>query len=158
MGVRERLRELGLEIPMAPPPVANYISAIQSGSLLFTAGSLPRRDGAIVYAGCVGQELTAEEGYQAARLATLTCLGAIQGLLGDLERVIRIIKVTGYISSTPGFFDQPQVLNGASDLLVQIFGERGRHARSAVGVAQLPGNAAVEVELIIEVEPASSSG
>lgn len=149
-----RLRELGLTLPPAPAPVAAYVPAVQSGDLVFTSGQIPVRDGRVVYAGKVGADLTPEEGYEAARLCALNALAAVRALLGGLERVEQVVKVVGYVNSAPGFTGQPQVVNGASELLLAVFGEAGRHARAAVGVAELPLNSAVEVELVVRVRPA----
>lgn len=158
MTVAQRLAELGLTLPTPPAPVASYVPAVRTGNLLFIAGQLPRGEMGLI-TGKLGAPLSIEEGYVAARHATLNALaiighelaGPAQTPLEGLERVSRIVKVTGYINSAPGFTQQPQVLNGASDLLVALFGDQGRHARVAVGVSELPLNAAVEVELIVEI-------
>lgn len=146
-----RLRELGLELPPAPAPVAAYVPAVRCGDLVFTSGQIPVREGRVVYAGKVGADLTPEEGYQAARLCALNALAVVRALVGGLDRVDQVVKVVGYVNSAPGFTGQPQVVNGASELLQAVFGEAGRHARSAVGVSDLPLNSAVEVELIVRV-------
>ena len=156
MKVEERLKEMGLELPAAPQPVANYVPAVQTGSLVFVSGHGPRRDGANVYTGKVGRDLTTQQGYEAARLVMLNCLSSLKGVIGDLDRVQRVVKLLGMVNCTEDFREQPQVINGASDLLVELFGDRGRHARSAVGMQSLPGgpdgSIAVEIEMIVEVE------
>ena len=156
MKVEERLREMGLELPAQPRPVANYVPAVQTGNLVFVSGHGPRRDGANAYTGKVGRDLTTQQGYEAARLVMLNCLSSLKGVIGDLDRVQRIVKLLGMVNCTEDFREQPQVINGASDLLVELFGDRGRHARSAVGMQSLPGSAdgsiAVEIEMIVEIE------
>lgn len=152
MSAEARLRELGIELPTPPAPVANYVRAVQTGNLVFVSGHGPTRDGKPVYVGKLGRDLTVEEGYQAARLVMLNCLASLKALIGDLDRVKRVVKLLGMVNSAPDFGDQPKVINGASDLLVELFGERGRHARSAVGMAALPMGIAVEIEMIVEVE------
>lgn len=149
----QRLTALGLNLPAAPKPVANYVPAVLAGELLFLSGVLPSRDGQVVVLGKVGRDLTAEQGAEAARMAILNALAIIRAELGTLDRVRRIVRLTGYVASASGFEQQPSVMNGASDVLVQIFGESGRHARVAVGVAELPRNAAVEMDLIVQVTP-----
>jgi len=147
------LKRLGLTLPATPTPVANYVRAVQAGNLLFLAGHLPSEEGRVVV-GKLGRELSADDGYQAARLAALNCLSSARAHLGSLKRVKRVVKIVGLVRSTDGFTDQPRVLNGCSDLLVEIFGESGRHARSAIGVNELPLGAAVEIEMVLEVGPA----
>ncbi len=152
MDVEQRLRDMGLQIPDVAAPVAAYIPGVRTGNLLFTSGQLPTVKGELKSAGHVGSEVTPEEAYEAARLACLNCLGVIKAELGDLSRVKQVVKVTGFVSSDPDFTGQPQVVNGVSELLVQLFGERGKHARAAVGMASLPLGASVEVEMIVEFE------
>ncbi|MDF0666582.1 MAG: RidA family protein [Nitrospira sp.] len=147
----DRLKELGLILPAPPKPVANYVPVIRVGDLLFLSGVLPSRDGQLVMTGKLGGDLTVQQGVEAARMAALNGLSIIRSEAGLLDRVKRIVKMVGYIASAPGFTDQPQVLNGASDLLVSVFGEAGRHARVAVGAAELPCMAPVEIELIVEL-------
>jgi enamine deaminase RidA (YjgF/YER057c/UK114 family) len=147
----EKLRELGLTLPAPPKPVANYVPAVRVGDLLFLSGVLPSRDGQLIVTGKLGESLTVEQGMEAARVAVLNGLSIIRSQAGSLDRVKQIVKMVGYIASAPGFTDQPQVLNGASDLLVSVFGEAGRHARVAVGAAELPRQAPVEIELIVEL-------
>jgi enamine deaminase RidA (YjgF/YER057c/UK114 family) len=152
MGVKERLAELGLALPEPPAAAANYVPWVRSGDLIFLSGHVPNRaGGGLAYTGKVGGNLTLEEGYAAARFVTLNLLATLQAAAGDLDRFVRIVKVTGYVNAVAGFTDQPKVLNGCSDLLIDLFGERGRHARSAVGCADLPLGVPVEIELIAQV-------
>jgi enamine deaminase RidA (YjgF/YER057c/UK114 family) len=152
MRVEAKLNELGLDLPPTPQPAANYVGAVLSGHLLFVAGHGPIRDGNIAYAGKVGKDLSVEQGYEAARLVALNCLASAKAALGDLDRIKRVVKLLGMVNCTEDFGDQPKVINGASDLLVQLFGDAGRHARSAVGMQALPFGIAVEIEMILEVE------
>ena len=149
--VGDRLRELGYELPSIPNPAGSYIPATSTGSLLFTAGQLPFEEGRLRYTGKVGKDVSIEEAKEAARLCALNALAAVEAKTDSLEKVRQIVKVTGYVASAAGFNDQPEVINGASDFLGEVFGERGTHARSAVGVAELPLGAPVEVELIVEL-------
>ena len=149
--VRDRLKELGYELPSVPNPAGSYVPATSAGSLLFTAGQLPLEDGQLRYTGKVGKDVSVEEAKEASRLCTLNALAAVEAEAGSLENVRRVVKVTGYVNSAAGFNRQPEVINGASNLLGEVFGERGTHARSAVGVAELPLDAPVEVELIVEL-------
>ena len=146
----ERLRELGLTLPAVAVPAGAYVPARRSGSLVFTAGQVPFVDGALAATGKVGAEITPEQGYDLARTCTLNALAAVDELVG-LDAVTGVVKVVGFVASAPGFTGQPGVVNGASELLGAVFGEAGRHARSAVGVAELPLGAPVEVELVVEV-------
>jgi len=152
MRIEKRLEELGIKLPEAPKPVAAYIPALKSGGLLYTAGQIPLAGGVLQFKGKVGQDLSLEEGYQAARLCTINGLAAAKGVLGDLDQIKRVVKVVVYVNSAPGFDQQPKVANGASELLQAIFGEAGQHVRSAVGVSELPLGAAVEVELVLETD------
>lgn len=147
-----KVKELGIELPEAPKPVGSYVPAVRTGSLIFSSGQLPLTGGRLAYQGKVGGDLSEEEGYRAAQICALNCLGAVKKVAGTLDNIARIVKVTGYVNSAPGFSGQPLVINGASDLLVKIFGEAGYHARSAVGVSELPLGAAVELEIIIELK------
>jgi len=147
----ERLAELGLSLPAVPIPVAAYLPATRFDDLVFTSGQLPTVDGALIATGRVGAEVSPEEAYACARTAALNALAAVADHTGDLDVITRVIKVVVYVASAPGFTSQPQVANGASELLAAVFGEAGRHARSAVGVTSLPLNAPVEVELVVEV-------
>jgi enamine deaminase RidA (YjgF/YER057c/UK114 family) len=146
----ERLRELGLALPTVAAPAGAYIPARRAGSLVFTAGQVPFVDGVLAATGKVGAEVTPEQGYDLARTCALNALAAVDGLVG-LDAVVGVVKVVGFVASAPGFTGQPGVVNGASDLLGAVFGEAGRHARSAVGVAELPLGAPVEVELVVEI-------
>lgn len=145
-----RLIELGIVIPEVATPVASYVPAQTTGNLLYTAGQLPFVDGALAKTGKVGAEVSANEATDMARTCALNALAAAQSVLGSLDRITKIVKVNGFVASTPDFIGQPGVLNGASELLGEIFGDVGKHARAAVGVATLPLDAPVEVELIIE--------
>lgn len=151
MSFDAKLKALNIELPMAPKPVANYVPVVRAGDLLFLSGVLPSRDGQLILTGKLGQGITIEQGMEAAKVAALNALAIVRGEVGSLDKVKRIVKMVGHIASAPGFTDQPQVLNGASDLLVQIFGETGKHARVAVGAAELPRQAPVEIELIVQV-------
>lgn len=153
MSFDAKLKALHIELPMAPKPVANYVPVVRAGDLLFLSGVLPSRDGQLILTGKLGQGITIEQGMEAAKVAALNALAIVRGEVGSLDKVKRIVKMVGHIASAPGFTDQPQVLNGASDLLVQIFGEAGKHARVAVGAAELPRQAPVEIELIVQVTP-----
>ena len=155
MEVEKKLIEMGLSLPPSPAPVANYVPAVRSGNLLFVSGHGPAllKDGKIEYIrGKLGKDLTVEQGYDAAKQVMLNILQSIKGVIGDLDKVRRIVKVLGFVNCTEDFPDQPRVINGASDLLVALYGERGRHARSAVGMQQLPFGIAVEIEMVVEVE------
>jgi enamine deaminase RidA (YjgF/YER057c/UK114 family) len=145
-----RLKELGLELPEVVPPVAAYVPAVQTGSLVYTSGQIPMAGGAMAQTGLVGGPVTPEQAKDLARTCALNALAAIDALVG-LDSVTRVVKVVGFVASAPGFTGQPAVVNGASELLGEVFGDAGRHARSAVGVAALPLDAPVEVELIVEV-------
>jgi enamine deaminase RidA (YjgF/YER057c/UK114 family) len=147
-----KLKELKLQIPDVPKPVAAYIPAKQTGNLVFTAGQLPMVNGELISKGLLGQDVDIDEANKAARICTLNALAAIKGVIGDLDRIKQIVRVVGYVASVPTFTQQPAVVNGASELLLEIFGENGKHARSAVGMAVLPLNASVEIELTVEVE------
>jgi enamine deaminase RidA (YjgF/YER057c/UK114 family) len=150
--VESKLSELKLSLPDAPKPVAAYIPAKQTGNLVFTAGQLPMVNGELISKGLLGQDVEIDEANKAARICTLNALAAIKGVIGDLDRIKQIVRVVGYVASVPTFTQQPAVVNGASELLLEIFGENGKHARSAVGMAVLPLNASVEIELTVEVE------
>ena len=151
MSVHDRLRELGIELPKLPPPVAAYVPAMIGRGLVFASGQTPTVEGKLVYMGKVGREVSREDAYAAARLAALNCVAELALVLGDLGQVRRILKLTGYVASAPGFGEQPAVVNGASELLLELWGENGRHARAAIGVSELPFDAPVEVELIAEL-------
>jgi len=149
--VEDRLAELGRVLPGVAAPVAAYVPAVRSGSYVFTSGQLPMVDGSLAAAGKVGAEVSAEDAKQLAATCALNALAAIKAEIGDLDRVRRIVKLVGFVASVPDFTGQPGVVNGASELLGEVFGEKGVHARSAVGVAVLPLDAPVEVELIVEI-------
>ena len=150
--VEAKLAELGLTLPAPPAPVANYVRAVPVGNLVFLSGHGPSRDGTFAFQGKVGAERTVEEGYEAARLVMLNVLASLKEVIGDLDRVERIVKLLGMVNCTEDFGQHPQVINGASDLLVALYGERGRHARSAVGMQSLPNGISVEIEMIVELE------
>lgn len=150
MSHRAKLSELGLELPAVVAPLASYVPAVRTGNLVYTSGQLPMVDGKLVHAGKVGAGVTLEQAADLARIAAFNALAAIDALVG-LDSVTRVVKVVGFVASAPGFTGQPAVVNGASNFLGDVFGEAGAHARSAVGVAELPLDAPVEVELIVEV-------
>lgn len=148
----EKIKELGLTLPQAPKSVANYIPTLVVSDFLFTSGTLPMKDGKVLYTGKMGeQNNTIEVGYEASKLAALNSLSAVKGIVGRLSKIRRVIKVTGYVNSSSGFTEQSKVINGASDLLVNVFGEVGKHVRSAIGVAELPLNALVEIEFVYQI-------
>ena len=149
--IESRLTELGITLPEVAAPVAAYIPAQQTGNLVFTSGQLPMRDGALMATGILGVDIEIDEAYACARQCALNALAAIKAIVGDLDRVVRIVKVTGYVASHPTFTNQPAVVNGASELLAEIFGPSAAHARSSIGMAVLPLNAPVEIELLVEV-------
>ncbi|MCP9449875.1 MAG: RidA family protein [Nitrospira sp.] len=151
MSYEAKLRDLGLTLPPPPTPVANYVPAVRVGELLFLSGVLPMRDGKLCVTGKLGETLSVEQGKEAAQTAALNALAIVKAEIDSLDRVVRVVKMIGYVASASGFTDQPQVLNGASDLLVAVFGDAGRHARVAVGAAELPRQAPVEIELIFQV-------
>jgi len=154
MRIEAKLAEMGLSLPDPPAPVGNYIGAVQTGNLLFVSGHGPRRlDDSTILAGKVGRDLTTEQAYEVAKAVMLNCLASIKRELGDLDRVRRVVKLLGMVNCTEEFVEPPKVINGASDLLVELYGEAGRHARSAVGMQQLPMNIPVEIEMIVEVAP-----
>ena len=152
MGAEDRLRELGIELPPAPAPVASYVPVVVSGGLAYVSGQVPMAEGKLLWTGKLGAELDVAAGAEAARRCALQALSALRAELGSLDRIRRIVKVSVFVASDRGFTDQPKVANGASDLLVQVFGDPGRHARAAVGVAELPLGGPVEVEVVAEVE------
>jgi len=152
MKTEKRLTDLGITLPEAPNPVANYVRAVKTGNLLFVSGHGPYNDGQTMLSGKLGKELTIEEGYKTARNVALNCLASVKAALGDLDKVKRVIKLLGMVNCTEDFKDQPKVVNGASDFLVEVFGETGKHARSAVGMQSLPNGIPVEIEMILEVD------
>ena len=147
-----RLAELGIELPPAPEPVANYVNGVRTGNLIFLAGKGPKRADGSEIRGKVDTDVSIEEGYEAARITAINQLSVLKEMLGDLRKVKRVVKVLGMVNSDPDFVQQPAVINGFSDLIVEVFGERGRHARAAVGMASLPRGQSVEIEMIVEVE------
>ena len=151
MQVEARLKEMGIKLPAAVKPVANYVPAVRAGNLVFLSGHGPFNEDGSLITGKVGSELTTEQGYAAARRIAIGLLGSLKAEIGDLERVKRVVKLLGLVNCTSDFTDQPKVVNGASDFLVEVFGARGKHARSAVGTNALPMNIAVEIEMIVEI-------
>jgi enamine deaminase RidA (YjgF/YER057c/UK114 family) len=150
--IQHRLLELGVTLPAAPAPAANYVPAVRSGNLLFIAGQVPLQDGKAQFIGQLGDGLGIEQGQQAARLCAINVLAQVaKALDGDLDRVVRCVRVGGFVNAVPGFTDHPVVINGASDFFVSVFGEAGKHARTAVGAGSLPRGVAVEVEAVFEV-------
>lgn len=156
--VEERLREAGYPVPEPPRPVAAYVPWTKSGRWVFTSGQLPFRDGRLVAVGRVGEEVSPEDALRAAEMAVVNALAVVRSAIGDLDRVVQVVRLTGYVASAPGFRGQASVVNGASELLLKAFGEKGRHVRTAVGVAELPLGAPVEVELMVEVEEDHRTG
>ena len=152
MEVEKKLRELGLELPDTPKPMANYVPAARSGNLVFLSGHGPFKEDGTLITGKVGTDRKWEQGYEAAKRVTLGLLSSLKAEIGDLDKVRRVIKLLGMVNCASDFEDQPKVINGASDLLVALFGEKGKHARSAVGMNALPMNISVEIEMIVEVE------
>jgi enamine deaminase RidA (YjgF/YER057c/UK114 family) len=146
-----RLKELGIALAEPPAPRANYVGYVITGNLIFTAGQVPLKDGKLEFIGKLGRDMTAEQGYEAAKLCAINVLANVKAALGgDLERIVRCVKLTGFVNSTPDFPDHPKVINGASDLIVAVLGDKGKHARSAVGMGNLPFGVATEVEGIFE--------
>jgi enamine deaminase RidA (YjgF/YER057c/UK114 family) len=152
MQIEKRLEELGIELPPPATPAGNYVTTVQTGNLVFTSGHGPGRGKGKLYEGQVGTDLTVAEGYQSARQVGLCLLSTLKNALGDLDRIKRIVKVVGFVNSALTFTEQPAVVNGASDLFGEVFGDKGKHARSAVGMVQLPGSIPVEIELVVEIE------
>jgi enamine deaminase RidA (YjgF/YER057c/UK114 family) len=150
--VEDRLQSLGMVLPEVPVPLAAYVPAKKIGQAIFTAGQLPIQKGELICKGLLGQDVEVEQAYQAARICTLNALAAIKGVVKDLDQIVQVVRVVGYVACTSTFTQQPAIVNGASELLLEIFGEVGKHARSAVGVASLPLNASVEIELTVEVK------
>jgi len=150
--VEERIKDLGIELVEPGPPVANYVNSVRTGNLVFMAGKGPRNPDGSNLTGKVGVDLTVDQGYEAARLTAIQQLSALKVEIGDLNKVVRIVKVLGMVNADSGFTEHPEVINGFSDLMVEVFGERGKHARAAVGMASLPRNIACEVEMIVEVQ------
>ncbi len=153
MSFEKRLQVLGIQLPPTPVPVANYVPAVKVGRLVFASGQTPVREGKLMMQGKVGAEITAQQAADGAAIALLNCLAEVRSVIETLDNVERMVKLTGYVASAPGFDQQPAVINGASLMLEKIFGDAGRHARVAIGVAELPFGAPVEVELIVETRP-----
>ena len=151
MEIENKLKALGIELPNPPTPAANYIGYVRVGNLMFIGGNIGRINGVIKYRGKVGAEISVEQAYDAARNCGLNHLAIMKSALGDLDKVARIVKVLGYVNVAPGFVDMPKVVNGESDLLVEVFGERGQHTRAAIGVASLSQDAPVENEITVQV-------
>lgn len=147
-----RLAELGIELPDPPKPVANYVNGVRTGNLIFLAGKGPKRADGTEITGKLGADISIEQGYEAARLTAINQISVLKDMLGDLRKVKRVVKVLGMVNSEPDFVQQPAVINGFSDLIVEVFGDRGRHARAAVGMTSLPRGQSVEIEMIVEVE------
>lgn len=150
--IEKKLSEMGVELYDLPEPAANFVRAVRTGNLVFLAGHGPWTAEGNYVTGKLGKDLSIEEGQHAARLTAITLLSALKDEIGDLDKVTRIVKVHGMVNGTTDFIEQPQVMNGFSDFIVEVFGEKGRHARAAVGMGSLPGNIAVEVEMVVEVE------
>jgi len=152
MEIEAKIRQMGLEINEAPRPVASYVPAVKVGTMVYTSGQLPLYQGKLTAQGKVEQDVSLEEASRAARICALNCLSAVKGLGISLEEIEKIIKVNGYVNSSAGFTGQPQVINGASDFLIEVFGDEGIHARAAVGVSELPLNASVEIDMILKLK------
>jgi len=151
MTVEEKLKSLGFSLPETPKPVAAYIPALQVNDLVYTSGQIPVVEGELKFKGKLGIQVSREQGYEAARICALNALSAIKSVIGDLDKIEQVVKVVGFVASGPGFTDQPAVVNGASEFLKQVLGEKGVHTRSAVGVAELPLGCPVELEMIVKV-------
>ena len=152
MTPEEKLKELGLDLPAPPPAAGSYVPTVRTGNLLYCAGTISARDGRMTHTGQVGREQTVQSGYESAKICALNTLANIKAAAGSLDRVARIVFVGGYVNAVSGFAESPAVINGASDLLVAVFGEAGRHARAAVAVAGLPKNSTVEVQVVVELK------
>jgi enamine deaminase RidA (YjgF/YER057c/UK114 family) len=149
--IEEKINQMGIEIPEAAKPLAAYIPALKVENLIMTSGQVPVSNGVIKFQGKVGKDLSEDEGKEAAKLCAINCLSAVKSLIGNLDKIKRIIKLTVFVNSSTGFTAQPKVANGASEFIVEVFGDIGKHTRSAVGVSELPLNSAVEIEMIVEV-------
>ncbi|MBA7536068.1 hypothetical protein ES705_28330 [subsurface metagenome] len=152
MKIENKLKELGLSLPEVPKPVAEYIPAKIVGNLVFCSGQGPVKEGKSVYVGKLGGEVSLKEGYEATKICALNCLVAIKSVIGSLDNIDEIINIKGFVNSTPDFYRQPEVINGASELMVKIFGEKGKHTRCALGTSVLPGNIPVELEMIVKIK------
>ena len=149
--LEEKIKKMGIEIPEAAKPLAAYIPALKVGNLIMTSGQVPVVNGVIKFLGKVGKDLSEEEGKEAAKLCAINCLSAVKSVIGNLDKIKRVVKLTVFVNSAENFTAQPKVANGASEFIVEIFGDSGKHARSAVGVSELPLNSAVEIEMTVEV-------
>ena len=149
MSIESRLKELNITLPEAPKPAGSYVPAVVCDRMVFVAGQLPSLNGELKYTGKVGTEVSIEDAYEAAKLCAINALGVLKAYVGDLDKIEQVVRVGGFVNSADGFTLQPKVINGASDFLVEVFGEKGKHARAAVGVNELPLNAAVEVEMLV---------
>ncbi len=158
--IEQKLKDMGLELPTVPKPLAEYVPAKLVGDLVFCSGQIPMKDGRPVRVGKVGSDLTVREAYECARLTALNCLAAIKSVIGSLDRIQEVVQLRGFVNSAPRFDRQPEVVNGASKLMVELFGDAGRHARSALGTSELPRNVPIELEMIVRVrpEPADAGG
>lgn len=150
--IEDKIKELGYDLPETPKPLAAYIPALKTGDYVYTSGQVPIVKGVLKFSGKIGSDLSIDDGHKAAIICVLNALSAVKGVTGDLEKIERIVKLTVFVNSSDGFTDQPKVANGASEFLGQIFGEKGKHTRSAVGVSELPVNSAVEIEMIVKVK------
>jgi enamine deaminase RidA (YjgF/YER057c/UK114 family) len=152
MSPEERLKELNIYLPDAPSPLGSYVPCVQSGDLIFVSGMLPLKDGKLLYTGRVGDKVSKEDAQNASRQAVINALAVIRSFSGSLDKIVQCVKLNGYVSSAEGFYDQPSVINAASELLFEIFGDKGKHSRAAVGVYTLPMNSPVEIDFIFELE------
>ncbi len=152
MIIEEKLKQLGIEIPDAPKPLAAYIPAVRTGNLVFTSGQLPFLNGELQYRGKVGGDVSVDDAKAAAKLCAINCLSAVKSVIGSLDEIARVVKITAFIASADGFTNQPEVANGASGFMLEVFGDAGRHSRGAVGVSELPRGACVEIETVFEIK------
>ncbi len=150
--IEDRLKQLGIEIPEAPKPLAAYVPAVQTGGYVYTSGQLPFLNGELQHCGKVGGDVSVEDAKAAAKLCAINCLSAVKSVTGSLDTIARLVKITAFIASANGFTNQPEVANGASSFMLEVFGDAGKHSRSAVGVSELPRNACVEIEMIFEIK------
>lgn len=151
MTVEEKLRELGITLPAAPAAVGAYVPWVRTGNLIFTSGQLPWQEGKLAYTGKLGADLSVDQGYHAARVCTINAIAQLKAATGDLERIRQVVRIEGYVHAAPGFHEHAKVLNGASDLINEVFGLRGRHARTALGINEMPLNAAIQLCIIAEI-------
>ena len=150
--IESALKKLNLTIPPVAKPGGAYVPAVRSGNLVFCSGQGPSKDGKLAFVGRVGSDLSLEQGYEAAKICALNCLAAVQSVIGSLDTIKRVVQVRGFVNCDPNFHDQPKVVNGASELLIALFGDAGRHARCALGTNNLPNNIPVEVEMVVEIK------